>query len=99
MEEKSIKELEEKSTEELLEEMYPVRRYAADALGLLGGPEILPRLAAAVAAESDERVRADLNVARYRIGDRAALEPLLAVANDPVMEWQEEPQGAFLDIV
>jgi HEAT repeat protein len=70
----------------LQDEHYPVRRYAACSLGLVGRPGILPQLTRAATTEEDYRVRAELNQARYRFGDASALPPLLALATDETFD-------------
>ncbi|MTJ53645.1 HEAT repeat domain-containing protein, partial [Anabaena sp. UHCC 0253] len=45
-----------------------VRAYAANSIGLLGTPTLLPKLAAHIKSESSLRVKAELLGARYRLG-------------------------------
>jgi HEAT repeat protein len=56
-----------------------VRGYAANALGLLGGPEVLPLLDLRLGVESAPTVRAELHGGRYRLGASGALAELLGL--------------------
>jgi HEAT repeat protein len=56
-----------------------VRTYAANAIGLLGEPPSHAVLQECLAKEDSVHVRAEILGARYRLGDTAALPPLLAI--------------------
>ena len=54
-----------------------VRGYAANSIGLLGAPPMLPKLQNYVEAEQSPEVKAELYGARYRLGAAEDLDPLL----------------------
>src|SRR5262249_15404332 len=56
-----------------------VRGYAANAIGLIGGPELLPLLDLRLGVEQVPSVRAELHGGRYRLGAPGALVELLAL--------------------
>lgn len=56
-----------------------VRTYAANAIGLLGDPPSHAVLQECLSGEESVHVKAEILGARYRLGDTAALPPLLAL--------------------
>jgi HEAT repeat protein len=59
-----------------------VRAYVANSIGLLGAPDLLPILQARLEAEETPRVKAELLVARYRLGKQQDLQQLFDLLAD-----------------
>jgi len=53
-----------------------VRAFAANSIGLLGTPELLPFLQTQLDSEEIPRVKAELLIARYRLGEEAGFQRL-----------------------
>ncbi len=59
-----------------------VRAFAACSIGLLGTPELLPKLQAQLKSEDNLKVRAELLTAGYRLGEKEHLQQLLDLLNN-----------------
>ena len=59
-----------------------VRGYAANSIGLLGGPQLLPKLQSYAGSEQSGRVKAEFHGARYRLGAGEDLDALLKLLDD-----------------
>lgn len=73
----------------------PVRGYSACAIGLLGTQEILPKLEVYLSSEESLATKAEILVARYRLGIRDDLTKLLKLLEDA----DEHLTGIILNIL
>ncbi|MBD3558427.1 HEAT repeat domain-containing protein, partial [Planktothrix sp. FACHB-1355] len=73
----------------------PVRAYSACAIGLLGTQEILPKLEVYLSSEESLATKAEILVARYRLGVRDDLTKLLKLLEDA----DEHLVGIILNIL
>ncbi|MFN5066456.1 MAG: HEAT repeat domain-containing protein [Aphanizomenon sp.] len=72
-----------------------VRAYAANSIGLLGTPTLLPKLAAYIKSENSLRVKAELLGARYRLGAKEDINLFL----DLLENANEDLATALLNIL
>lgn len=79
----------------LLDADESVRSYAANSIGLLGTPTLLPKLAAYIKSENSLRVKAELLGARYRLGAKEDIHLFL----DLLENTDEDMATALLNIL
>lgn len=62
--------------------MYPVRGYAANAIGLIGNSTCLAKLQSCEASEEILQVRSEMLIALYRLGERERLKDFLEILSE-----------------